>query len=140
MKKIISALMLIAGFAIASFAQEAATADTAKKAGIEFDKLIHDFGKIPYGGDGTCEFVFKSNGDVALKLTNVKSSCGCTVPQWPRQPIEVGQSDKIAVKYDTRRTGPFTKGITVYSNATQKTIRLTIKGEVQPKPATTPKQ
>jgi len=135
MKKIISTLLLLAGFAVASFAQEAAT-DTTKKAGIEFENVVHDFGKIPYGGNGTCDFVFKSTGEIALKLTNVKSSCGCTIPQWPRQPIEVGQSDKIAVKYDTRRTGPFTKGITVYSNAEQKTIRLTIKGEVQPKPAT----
>lgn len=97
---------------------------------IKFDKLTHDYGKIAFGADGSCEFKFTNNGTGQLILNNVKSTCGCTVPDWPKQPIAPGESETIKVVYNTNRSGAFTKGITVYSNATENTIRLLIKGEV----------
>lgn len=137
MKKIISALLFIAGFAMVGLAQEAATApvDSANMAVIKFDDQVHDFGKIPYAGDGTHVFVFTNTGKSPLLLTNVRATCGCTIPEWNREPIAPGKSDKITVKYDTRRTGPFTKTVTVQSNASNSTLQLTIKGEVQAQPA-----
>lgn len=97
---------------------------------IKFNVLEHDFGTIEKGGDGTFEFVFKNEGSEPLVLNNVRSSCGCTVPQWPREPILGGKKAGIKVKYDTRRLGPFNKSITVYSNAGSTPVVLRIKGNV----------
>jgi len=98
---------------------------------IEFTELTHDYGTIKQQADGSCEFVFKNNGKTPLILSNVQSSCGCTVPQWTREPIKKGESGTIKVKYNTNNVGPFMKSITVYSNATNNPIRLTIKGTVE---------
>ncbi len=99
---------------------------------IEFEKLSHDFGNLEFGGDGSCKFVFENTGSGPLILTNVKSTCGCTVPEWPHKPIEEGAIDTITVRYDTHRIGSFTKSITVYSNAENSPVRLLIKGRVKP--------
>jgi len=68
---------------------------------ITFDKTVHDYGTLQQHGDGKCEFTFTNNGKEPLILSNVRSSCGCTVPTWPRQPVLPGQSEVIKVKYDT---------------------------------------
>ncbi len=97
---------------------------------IKFDKVVHDYGEIDQNADGNCEFKFTNSGKEPLILSNVRSSCGCTVPVWPRQPILPGQSDVIKVKYDTKRVGIINKSIQVYSNATEKTVVLKIKGNI----------
>ena len=97
---------------------------------ITFDKTTHDYGTIEQNGDGNCEFKFTNDGKEPLILSNVRSSCGCTVPEWPRQPILPGQSDAIKVHYDTKRVGMISKTITVYSNAKEATVVLNIKGNV----------
>jgi hypothetical protein len=97
---------------------------------IDFDKLVHDYGEIEQHGDGKCEFKFTNNGKEPLILSNVRSSCGCTVPQWPRQPILPGESETIKVKYDTKRIGIINKSIHVYSNAKTSPVTLKIKGKV----------
>jgi len=98
---------------------------------IEFETDEHDFGSIPYRGDGIYEFVFKNKGDEPLVLKNVKSSCGCTVPEWPRDPISKGEKGKIKVSYNTRITGSFSKSISVYSNASEAPVVLVVKGRVE---------
>ncbi|GAB4311480.1 MAG: DUF1573 domain-containing protein [Bacteroidales bacterium] len=103
---------------------------------ITFDKMVHDYGEIPKGGDGTCEFKFKNEGKEPLILSNVRSSCGCTVPSWPRQPILPGESNVIKVKYDTKRVGIINKSIYVYSNAKTSPVTLKIKGKVLAEGAT----
>jgi len=65
-----------------------------------------------------------------LVITNVTSSCGCTIPKKPDGPIKPGASGKIEVKYDTNRPGPIRKTVTVYSNAEEPTKALKIKGRV----------
>lgn len=97
---------------------------------ITFDKMVHDYGEVPKDGDGTCEFKFKNEGKEPLILSNVRSSCGCTVPSWPRQPILPGESNVIKVKYDTKRVGIINKSIYVYSNAKTSPVTLKIKGKV----------
>ena len=97
---------------------------------IKFDKTTHDYGTIEQNGDGKCEFTFTNAGKEPLILTNVRSSCGCTVPTWPREPILPGQSKVIKVKYDTKRLGVINKTIHVYSNATTPSVTLRIKGKV----------
>ncbi len=97
---------------------------------ITFEKTTHDYGTVTKGGDGTCEFKFKNNGIEPLILSNVSSSCGCTVPEWPREPILRGKSASIKVKYDTNRLGPINKTVTVMSNAKVVSIQLHIIGNV----------
>ena len=97
---------------------------------IQFDKTTHDYGTIDQHGNGKCEFTFTNKGKEPLILTNVRSSCGCTVPTWPKEPILPGQSKVIKVKYDTKRLGVINKTIHVYSNATTPSVTLRIKGKV----------
>ena len=114
-----------------------AVAMMAQQPVITFDKTDHDFGKINEGdGKVTTIFTFKNEGMEPLVLSNVRASCGCTTPKWPREPIEPGKTGEITVTYNPNgRPGRFTKTVTITSNATEPTTRVTIKGEVIPKPA-----
>ncbi len=109
---------------------------SAKKPVIEFSKKTHDFGTIQEAdGKVTTVFEFTNAGTVPLVVSQVRASCGCTTPDWTRTPIEPGQKGTISVTYNpTGRPGRFTKTITVNSNATESETRLTIRGEVTPKP------
>jgi hypothetical protein len=98
---------------------------------INFDKTVHDYGTMQQHADGNCEFKFTNDGKEPLILSNVRSSCGCTVPTWPRQPILPGQSEVIKVKYDTKRIGMINKSIHVYSNAKVSPLTLKIKGKIE---------
>jgi len=100
---------------------------------IFFDNITHDYGNIVQGSDGNCVFTFTNNGKTPLLLSNVRSSCGCTVPLWSKEPIKPGKNGVINVKYDTKRAGIFNKTITVNSNAVNSTVILKIKGNVIPK-------
>ena len=97
---------------------------------ILFDKLKHDYGTIERGSDGNSVFTFTNQGEKPLVLSNVRASCGCTVPQWPRTPIEPGEQGEIKVKYNTNIVGTFNKTITVNSNAANSIVRLRVKGQV----------
>lgn len=114
-----------------------AIAMMAQQPVITFERTDHDFGKINEAdGKVTTIFTFKNEGMEPLVLSNVRASCGCTTPKWPRQPIEPGQTGEITVTYNPNgRPGRFTKTVTITSNATEPTTRVTIKGEVIPKPA-----
>lgn len=105
-------------------------AENSSAAVIKFDKTTHDYGTIVQNGNGNCEFKFTNEGKEPLILTNVRSSCGCTVPTWPREPVLPGQSKVIKVKYDTKRLGVINKTIHVYSNAVTPSVTLRIKGKV----------
>ena len=104
---------------------------------ITFDKTTHDYGTIFQGSDGTCEFKFTNSGKEPLILSKPISSCGCTVPTWPQEPVLPGKGDAIKVTYATHNVGPFQKTITVNSNASNNRVLLTIKGNVVAKPAET---
>ncbi len=100
-------------------------------AGLVFENETIDYGTIAHNSDGNREFVFTNNGNKPLIITNTQGSCGCTVPTSPKEPVAPGAKGKIGVKYATDRVGPFTKTITVSSNAAgQATKTLTIKGNV----------
>jgi len=118
-------------FAFVSFAFSA----TAQGAKIEFvaqDNTI-DYGTVYRDTDsGLRTFEFKNTGDKPLIITNVQSTCGCTVPSKPTEPVMPGKSGKIDVKYNMS-PGPIRKTITVESNATNVPdgrVAIKIKGEV----------
>jgi hypothetical protein len=112
---------------------KATAAKTAKVngAGILFVSETIDYGTIAHNANGKREFVFTNNGTKPLIITNTQGSCGCTVPTSPKEPIAPGAKGVIGVQYATDRVGPFTKTVTVTSNAEgQATKILTIKGVV----------
>lgn len=121
MKKIV----IIALIAIVGFAQQANA-----QAKIEFKSETIDYGEITKGSDGVRVFEFTNTGDEPLIISQVKSSCGCTVPSKPDGPIAPGESNTISVKYDTKRVGPIRKTVTVYSNAEVPIKSLKITGKI----------
>jgi hypothetical protein len=106
------------------------------QAEIEFERTVHDFGTMKQHGDATTEFKFTNTGNEPLIISNAKGSCGCTVPEWPREPIQPGQSAVIRVKYDSKRLGPINKSVTITSNGSEQPKVLRIKGNIEaaPKP------
>ncbi len=104
---------------------------------IAFQATKHDFGTIKQeDGDVTAHFEFTNTGNAPLLITNVRTSCGCTRPTWPSNPIEPGQKGTISATYRaSTRPNFFQKTITVYSNDPEHaTTTLTITGTVKPKP------
>lgn len=126
MKNIFTLLILVS-FAISnnSFGQ-------TTKAKIDFEKLEHNFGSFKeVDGSQTYNFKFTNNGASPLILNNVRASCGCTTPEWTKDPIAPGQTGFIKVSYNPRnRPGPFNKTVTVSSNAANSSVILRIKGDV----------
>ena len=102
-----------------------------KTAKIEFKSETVDYGEIAKGSDGVRVFEFTNTGEAPLIISKVSSSCGCTIPKKPEEPIMPGKTGEIQVKYDTNRVGPIRKAITVISNADTPTKVLKIKGEVK---------
>lgn len=137
MKRIILILTLLVAFAGWNLAGENGKENNPK---IKFNKKVHDYGTIYQNGDGNCQFEFTNTGDAPLVLTAVRSSCGCTVPKWTREPIMPGESGTIKVKYDTRRLGAINKQITVRSNAENGVVVLKIRGKVIPEPQGAPQK
>ncbi len=138
MKKIL--VTLFALFSI-SFAMNKVLAQTGAK--IEFAKETHDYGKIKNGADPYCTFEFTNTGDAPLMISDAKGSCGCTVPEWPKEPIAPGAKSSIKVRYDTKREGPISKNVTIMSNAVnapEKVIYITgeVIGAPAPDPVTEP--
>lgn len=122
MKKLIAiALFIFAGTAVQAQDQVAK---------IEFKSEVIDYGEIQKGADGVRVFEFTNTGNVPLVITDVTSSCGCTIPEKPKDPILPGKTGEIKVKYDTNRVGPIRKTITVYSNASEPAKSIKIKGTV----------
>ena len=106
--------------------------ERAKDRGQEiwFDEYLHDYGEIPQDSDGSWSFTFKNLGDEAIVINRVRSTCGCAIPAWPREPIEPAASGEITVIYNTAPTGTFLKSIYVYSSAANSPVKLQIKGKV----------
>lgn len=136
MKKVFSILMVMAFVFVGVAQNDEAQPKKNKKVKtpeITFVKLVHDYGQIEQGANGECEFEFKNTGKADLILTNCRSSCGCTVPSWPKDPIAPGKKAVIKVKYNTQRIGQINKTITVESNAVNDRVVLKITGNVNAK-------
>ena len=126
MKSIISLILAFSVVALvnSSFAQG--------KPKIVFEKMVHDYGTFKESdGVQTTTFKFTNKGSVPLILSNVRASCGCTLPKWTQKPIAPNASGEIQVSYDPRnRPGYFKKSVTVNSNAENAVVVLQIEGTV----------
>jgi len=98
----------------------------------------HDFGKFKEeAGRQTHNFLVTNTGNSPLVIQNIAASCGCTTPEWTKEPIQPGQSGKITAIYDPKdRPGVFNKTLSVYSNSKPEVVVLVIKGEVIPREKT----
>jgi hypothetical protein len=101
-----------------------------QKDSIIFTQLTYDYGTIGIGNSGRCEFKFTNKMKTPLVVSNVKPSCGCTVANWPKEPVLPGKTDVIKINFNAKLPGTFNKTITVTSNAANSTVILHIKGNV----------
>lgn len=100
-----------------------------------FESLSHDYGSVVYGADGTYKFKFTNNAEKPIVITNVKSSCSCTVPAWTKEPIQPGKTGSVTVKYNTKLSGSFNKTVQVFSTADNSPVKLAIRGKINARPS-----
>ena len=130
MKKIATLLALIMVTFTMSAQEKEQTVSDSNSPQITFESEVIDYGKIDLKADGLRVFKFTNTGKSPLVISNIKSTCGCTIPKAPKDPIMPGETGSIEVKYDTNRQGGFSKIITVYSNADIPEKKIRIKGIV----------
>jgi len=98
---------------------------------IEFIQDEINMGQILQENPKTTVFYFTNTGENPLVIQMVKTSCGCTEPEWPKKPIKPGGSGEIKVTYDAKYPGRFVKSITVFCNSEIGAEKLLVKGEVK---------
>ncbi|MGB2128019.1 MAG: DUF1573 domain-containing protein [Flavicella sp.] len=130
-RKTLFAITLFISSLVANAQSTAPSQDfDANTPAFKFEQEVIDYGKIQQNADGNREFVFTNTGTSPLIISNVKGSCGCTVPTKPEEPIMPGETGTIKVKYATNRIGRFSKTVTITSNASEPKKVVRIKGEV----------
>jgi hypothetical protein len=114
-----------------SVSASASGEDSGDRPEIKFDEEVFDFGRITQGEQVSHTFTFKNTGDKDLLITGASASCGCTVPEWPKQPIGPGKEGKINVVFNSEgKSGLQEKTITVVTNCEPATRVIRIKGDV----------
>ena len=99
-----------------------------------FDKTTHEFGTILWKNPVTATFKITNKGDKPLVISNVTTSCGCTVADWTKEPIAPGKTGIVSSTFDAKAIGRFQKSVGIYCNASNKPIYLAIRGEVTADP------
>jgi Protein of unknown function (DUF1573) len=103
---------------------------------IKFKTESHDFGKVEEGVQAAYTFEFTNTGTAPVVISNAQASCGCTTPDWTKEPVMPGKTGKVMASFNSQgRPGNFSKTVTVISNSETPQIVLSIKGEVNPKAA-----
>ena len=129
MKQVFLSYFLLA-FVFLGKAQTTVNAIADAKADVlQLKETTHDFGKIPQGRPVTYVFEIANTGTEPLRLENVQASCGCTTPEWTKDPIAAGASSQIKVGFNAHAEGHFIKNVTIFYND-KKTKVLTISGDV----------
>lgn len=133
MKKVFL-MFSLAGATMFAFAQDAPVAATPDPNApeIKWENMTLDYGTVTKGDEKAAsrEFKFVNTGKSPLIISSCRGSCGCTVPTCPTEPILPGAKGSIKVHYDVNRVGPFTKTVTVTSNAKNANETLKIQGTV----------
>ena len=105
--------------------------DASNQADIIFDTLSYDFGTIIEGEMVVCYFDYENQGKGELVITSVEAGCGCTSPDWNREPLKPGEKDQLKIVFNASgRSGSQLKSVTVVSNALTPRLSLTIKANV----------
>jgi len=108
--------------------------DVSQMAKIAFEEEEYDFGKLKEGAVVNHAFSFTNVGEIPLVITSCRSSCGCTIPKWPREPIAPGKSGVINVRFNTEnKKGDQNKPITITANTFPADTKIFIKGSIEAK-------
>ncbi|MDJ1501790.1 DUF1573 domain-containing protein [Xanthocytophaga agilis] len=129
MKKIALAIAFLFAVSAAVFAQTKSA--SAKAPAFKWEKTTHDFAAIPQGKPVTAEFKFTNSGSAPLIISAAQGSCGCTVPEYSKEPIAPGKTGVVKATFNAAAVGPFTKTVTLTTNVGTAPVTLTIKGEVK---------
>ncbi len=129
MMKYLFLFICFVSFTLFAFSQENSDKNN-NTAEMSFEYTNFNFDTIVFAQKAECIFQYTNIGTAPLQITKVTSSCGCTIPYWTKDPIAVGDTAHISVSYNTRRSGKFSRGITVFSNSQNSPIVLTIEGVV----------
>ncbi|CAD5256315.1 MULTISPECIES: DUF1573 domain-containing protein [unclassified Imperialibacter] len=132
MRKFAWLVVFMLASAVAVQAQDAATEKKGPE--IKFEESTHDFGDITQGDKVEYVFAFSNKGTEPLILSRVLTTCGCTAPSWPKEPIAPGEKGEVKVSFNsTGKMGMQNKVITIISNATNSSERISITTNVLPK-------
>ena len=124
-KYLLITLMLVCAFTYAN---------AQKQADIKFDKTTMDLGKFPESNPvQKCTFTFTNTGNAPLIINQAIASCGCTVPEYTKEPVAPGKTGTINVTYNGKGKFPgyFKKTITIRTNGKREMTRLYISGEME---------
>ncbi|MDW7690310.1 DUF1573 domain-containing protein [Flammeovirgaceae bacterium SG7u.111] len=127
MKKIVLSLFLGLVMVLPTLAQD------AEGASIKFAVSEHDFGDVKQGEKVTHVFSFTNEGKAPLLISNIVTTCGCTAPSYPKEPIMSNETGEVTIVFNTQgKMGIQNKIITVYTNGTEPQVRIKIKANVVP--------
>lgn len=130
--KLLLSLCLMAFISTSAFSQttnSSATAETASNQKVSWESQNYDFGDIAYNIPAEAEFEFTNTSNEPVVIAKVKSSCGCTVSGYDKNPILPGEKSTITATYNAKKKGSFRKNLTVYLSDNSHYV-LTIKGQV----------
>ncbi|MFC5409637.1 DUF1573 domain-containing protein [Larkinella bovis] len=132
----LSLMMLIGVMACNQTKKDSSNELSGKMPKIVFaDTGVYDFGEITEGDTVSRIFKFKNEGEFPLIINSTNASCGCTTPEWPKQPIEPGQESSIKVLFNSQgRRGVQNKTVTVYANTDPAYTELSFRVMVNPRP------
>ena len=110
------------------------TVDSVNVAKMTFESTKYEFGAVKEGDIVSHVFKFKNDGGIPLIISNASSTCGCTIPKWPEDPVPPGGEGEIKVRFDTKnKKNHQTKPVTILANTYPNKTVLNIKGFVKPK-------
>ncbi|MDR3142022.1 MAG: DUF1573 domain-containing protein [Tannerellaceae bacterium] len=126
MKQIIFVFMAILLTAGTALAQEEEASIVVTENSFDFGDIKEADGKVSHA------FTVKNDGNMPLVITRVIASCGCTSPDWTKEPVAPGKTGEVVVTFDPKnRPGPFAKTVSIYSNGKRGSYAITIRGNVQ---------
>ena len=131
MRVLASLFILFVGFGVVAQSADAEADQNGPK--ITFTESAHAFGDITQGDVVTHVFTYENSGNEALVISNVRTSCGCTAPDWNREPLAPGETAEMTIRFNSRgKMGMQNKIITITSNAVNSTERIKITANVKP--------
>lgn len=113
-----------------------ATAQTAIGPKLSYTSDVVNYGEVEHASNGERSWTFKNEGSQPLTITYAKGSCGCTIPEYPKEPIMPGKEGVIKIKYDTKRSGPIARTVELRTNEPEGSNAhiIQVKGHVKEAP------